>query len=282
MEVFDQIGPLKAFLHDKRAFGKSIGLVLTMGALHKGHLSLINTSRKENDLTVSSIFVNPTQFNNPEDLKNYPRTIESDIKLLQEAGCDALFRPENQEMYATAPQLSIDFGALGKVMEGAFRPGHFSGVALVVAKFFNIIAPDTAYFGQKDWQQFVIIKAMVDELKFDLKLTAVPIAREESGLAMSSRNLRLNDMQRGQAAIFFKALTEAKMAIRSGQSIQTTKERVKALVEQEAEVKLEYFEVADSANLNLLDNVEGIEKPIMCIAGYVGKIRLIDNMFLDL
>jgi pantoate--beta-alanine ligase len=282
MEIFKQIAPLKAFLKDIRRQGKSIGLVPTMGALHEGHISLIKASTSQNQLTVSTIYVNPTQFNNENDLLKYPRTLDKDTKLLREVGCDVLFCPENSEIYPEKSLIKLDFGDLDKVMEGQFRPGHFSGVGLVVSKFLNIVEPDNAYFGQKDWQQFAVIQLLVEELKFNVTLHSVPTLRESDGLALSSRNLRLDAMQRKQATVFFEALTFAKREIQAGKTITKVKKAVKTIVEKEAGITLEYFEIANSKNLKLLDNVSGSENPIMCIAGYVGEIRLIDNMFLDL
>lgn len=261
--------------------GSTIGLVPTMGALHKGHISLIETSKQQNKVTVCSIYVNPTQFNNPDDLLKYPRTFDLDLSLLEKAGCDAVFYPDNNEMYPEKPVVKFDFGELDKVMEGRFRPGHFSGVALVVSKFFNIVEPDHAYFGQKDWQQFAVIQKLVDELKFGLTLHGVPTLREGDGLAMSSRNQRLNETQRKKAAVLFQALSTAKQDLRSGKTIEQVKKMVSEKVSSD-DVRLEYFEVADSKNLNLLDSVkDGENRAILCIAAYVGDVRLIDNVFLD-
>lgn len=281
MEIFKQIAPLKAFLRSCKQQGLSIGLVPTMGALHEGHLSLIEASRQQNQVTVCSIFVNPTQFNNPVDLQKYPRTLDKDILLLKKVGCEVLFCPENDEMYESSSFLKFDFGHLENVMEGKFRPGHFSGVALVVSKLFHIVDPDHAYFGQKDWQQFAIIRQLVHELKFNLTLHSVAIAREKDGLAMSSRNLRLNADQRKNALAFYAGLIEGKKALLEGKSIEVVQQAVKEKVEQYAEMVLEYFEVADSKNLTLLKNVKDSDQPILCIAGYAGEVRLIDNMFLD-
>jgi pantoate--beta-alanine ligase len=281
MEIFNQIAPLKAFIHAQKQRGKSIGLVPTMGALHAGHLSLIEASKKENSITVCSIFVNPTQFNNPADLLKYPRTFDKDTLLLEKVECDAVFYPDNTEMYPETSLIKFDFSHLDKVMEGKFRPGHFSGVALVVSKLFHIVEPDHAYFGQKDWQQFAVIRQLSEELKFNLKLHSEPTSREQDGLAMSSRNLRLNEQQREQAIVFFRALTAAKTILLSGKSISEAKNLVKEIIEQQPGTILEYFEVADSKNLNLLENVKDSNRPIMCIAGFIGEIRLIDNMFLD-
>jgi pantoate--beta-alanine ligase len=281
MEIFKQIAPLKSFLEEHRRAGKTIGLVPTMGALHAGHVALIATSKAQNHLTVCSIYINPTQFNNAMDLEKYPRTLALDTALLEKTGCDVLFCPENEEMYSQPSSLIFDFGHLDKVMEGKFRPGHFSGVALVVAKLFNIVQPDQAYFGQKDWQQFAVISQLTEELRFGLILNGVPTLREADGLAMSSRNLRLTEIQRPRAVVFYKALLAAKAMILDGKSISAVKDSVKKIVEAEREIRLEYFEVTDSKNLTLLENVEASDKPIMCIAGYVGEVRLIDNMFLD-
>jgi len=284
MEIFKQIAPLKAFLNAQRRAGKSIGLVPTMGALHVGHLSLIQASKAQNDITVCSIFVNPTQFNNPNDLQKYPRTLDKDTLLLEKVECDAIFCPEASEMYPDKSIMRFEFGHLDKVMEGAFRPGHFSGVGLVVSKLFNIIQPTRAYFGQKDWQQFAVIRRLVDELNFDLELTSVPTSREDDGLAMSSRNLRLNPEQRQVATVFYESLVAAKQALQQGKTVQETRALVQTKFD-ERHVSLEYFELADSKNLNILENVKAFDappgQPIMCIAGFVGEVRLIDNMFLQ-
>ena len=282
MEIFKQIAPLKAFLRDLKRAGKSVGLVPTMGALHAGHISLFRTASAGNNVTVGSIFVNPIQFNNQNDLLKYPRTLEKDTELLQTVGCDVLFVPDNQEMYPERTTISIDFGGLDKIMEGKFRPGHFSGVALVVSKLFNIVQPDQAYFGQKDWQQFAIIRKLTEELNFNINLHSVATLREADGLALSSRNLRLTPEERKKANIFYRALLEAKDALNNGTSLTQVKNHMREMVESHPGVSLEYFELADSKNLNLLENVEQSRQPIMCIAGYIGEIRLIDNMFLHM
>jgi pantoate--beta-alanine ligase len=281
MEIFKQIAPLKAYLNDRKCHGKSVGLVPTMGALHQGHISLIKASQSQNDLTVATIFVNPTQFNNQTDLLKYPRTLEKDTELLRAVGCDVLFSPENQEIYPEQTILRLDFGHLDKIMEGKFRPGHFSGVALIVSKLFNIVNPDHAYFGQKDWQQFAVLEKLVSELRFNIILHSVATLREADGLALSSRNLRLNTGERQNAIVFYKSLLKAREEFRKGSQINEVKEKIKVLFYQYSGVTLDYFEVADSKNLNLLDSVDASERPIMCIAGYVGEIRLIDNMFLS-
>ena len=281
MEIFKKIAPLKVYLEKIRRSGKTIGLVPTMGALHSGHLALVSASKAQNSVTLCSIYVNPLQFNNPVDLQKYPRNLDQDMKLLGAAGCDVIFCPDNEEMYEGKSILKFDFGALDKVMEGKYRPGHFSGVALVVSKLFNIAEPDNAYFGQKDWQQFAVIQQVVRELKFDLTLHSIPTLREDDGLAMSSRNLRLNGIQRQQATAFYLALRLARENLKMGKEIAGVKRLVKETVEKTEGTSLEYFEVAESKTLDLLDRIDGAKQPIMCIAGYVGEVRLIDNMFLN-
>lgn len=276
MHVFREIGPLKAFLKEKNT-QQSIGLVPTMGALHQGHISLLSASKSENDLTVCSIYVNPTQFNNPSDLEKYPRTLEADLNLLEKHGCDVVFAPSNTEMYEAPSSIKFDFGELDKVMEGQFRPGHFSGVALVVSKLFHIVAPDVAYFGQKDFQQFKVIEQLTSELKFDLKLRCMPILREEDGLAMSSRNQRLNPEQRKKSIVLYESLILAKEFLAKGQSLSSVKHQIKQKCEA-VSVKLEYLELAEAKNLKLTENVTG--ENVLLIAGYVGEVRLIDNILL--
>ena len=281
MEIFKEIALLKAYVRAAKRQQKSIGLVPTMGALHSGHISLAEASKKQNDITICSIFVNPTQFNNPTDLVKYPRTLDKDTLLLEKVECDAIFCPEITEMYPQQSSIKFDFGQLDKVMEGQFRPGHFSGVALIVSKLFNVVEPDHAYFGQKDWQQFAVISKLVEELKFSLTLHSVATTRETDGLAMSSRNLRLTEAQRAKAIVFYQALIRAKEALKSGADVGTMKKLVREIVEQDPEVRLEYVELADRVNLNLLERVNFADQSILCIAGFVGEIRLIDNMFLD-
>jgi pantoate--beta-alanine ligase len=281
MEIFYEIKPLRAFLNTLGNEGKTIGLVPTMGALHQGHISLLKACKSENDLTVCSIYVNPTQFNNAADLTNYPRTLELDKKLLIEAGCDALFCPGNDEMYNASKPIRFDFGELDKILEGKFRPGHFSGVALAVSKLFNIVLPARAYFGQKDYQQFKVISKLVEELKFNIELRSVPIFREPDGLAMSSRNLRLSEAERKSAAIFFEALKYAKEAIKQKSPVSKVRDQVKKICESKEGVRLEYFELVNGENLIDSNDVSNADEAIMLIAGYVGEVRLIDNMLLS-
>jgi pantoate--beta-alanine ligase len=280
MQIFREIAPLKAFLVEKRLQGHSIGFVPTMGALHEGHISLIRTALNENSVAVCSIFVNPAQFNNPADLDKYPRTLESDTEMLKSVGCQVLFCPDARTIYAKEHVVKFDFGVLDKVMEGEFRPGHFSGVALVVSKLLHIVEPHIAYFGQKDWQQFAIIKKLVADLSFNLTVKSLPTTREKDGLAMSSRNMRLTPDQRTKALILYQSLLTGKSAIEQGTSIAEVKQHIKQLYEGNTEAKLEYFEVVDSENLNVLQHVSESQQPILCTAAYVGDVRLIDNMFL--
>lgn len=279
MEIFEKVRPIRAFLG--RYVNNSIGLVPTMGALHNGHLQLIKESKKENDLTIATVYVNPTQFNNTSDLDKYPRSIEKDIELLASEGCDVLFSPSNHEMYPKPSLLKMDFGQLDKMLEGEFRPGHFSGVGLVVSKLFNIIQPTKAYFGQKDFQQYKVLCKLVEELDFNINLECVPTLREEDGLAMSSRNQRLDAPMRAKAIVFYKALLRAKKLLLEGASMQLVRQDIKHFCEAESGVKLEYIELATRENLILTDNVNDANNLVLLIAGFVGEVRLIDNIFLS-
>lgn len=279
MLVFEEIESIRAFLTSQGRHQKSIGFVPTMGALHQGHLELIRQCRSENDITVCSIFVNPAQFNNPEDFKKYPNTIDKDRELLQEASCDALFLPSASVMYPSQ-SLSFQLGQLASVFEGEFRPGHFAGVALVVSKLFNIVQPNLAYFGQKDFQQVMVIQKLVKDLNFPVKLKVVPTIRESDGLAMSSRNLRLSADQRARALVLFRALRMAKEALQNGESFSTVHPKVKALCDSTPEVKLEYIALANAENLNPINNVGEATQAVLLIAAYVGDVRLIDNVII--
>jgi pantoate--beta-alanine ligase len=281
MQIFTEIEPLRAFLTQKRAQQLSIGLVPTMGALHAGHQFLIQTAKAENKVAVSSIYVNPTQFNNPSDLEKYPRSLERDIALLEKGGCDVLFSPDNREMYSRTSTVKFDFGPLDKTLEGEFRPGHFSGVALVVSKLFNIVQPDVAYFGQKDFQQFLIISRLVEELKFGIRLRCIPTRREADGLAMSSRNLRLTEEERKKATLLFKSLLFGKEALKQGKALSEIKVSIKKMWDENPHVKLDYFEVAERENLIPLESVKDSDPLILVIAGFVGEVRLIDNMMVE-
>ncbi len=254
----------------------SIGFVPTMGALHQGHLELIKRCSEENDITVSSIFVNPTQFNNQEDLEKYPRTFDKDIKLISPF-CDILFHPSVSDIYPDNELGKFDFGYLENVLEGKFRPGHFNGVAVVVSRLFKSVMPDKAYFGEKDYQQLLIIKNLVQQLKYDIEIIPCKIVREDDGLAMSSRNLRMNYEERKLAPIIHQKLLEAKEMSKS-RTLLETKTFVSNYFLNNNKFKLEYFEVVDANNLQPIYDITDKNNIIALIAIWLGDIRLIDNI----
>lgn len=277
MFLFHTIKALRDYLYHQRQAGKSVGFVPTMGALHTGHLSLISASKAANDLTICSIFVNPIQFNNPDDLSRYPRTLTADCTLLEGAGCDAVFAPSADEMYPDTPALKFNFGDLERVMEGQFRPGHFNGVAIVVSKLFNMVQPDRTYFGQKDLQQVAVVRRMMLDLGFQIELCPQPTLRETDGLAMSSRNRNLTDEERPVAAHIFKVLTLAKEAILAGQSPAEARQLAYAHFAQEPAFRLEYFEIVNAHSLQTVETTQPHNQTALCVAAYLGKVRLIDN-----
>ena len=279
MKSFSLIKEIQAALKKERSRSKSIGFVPTMGALHEGHLSLIRQSKEENDITVSSIFVNPIQFNNPQDLIKYPRTLKADLALLESAGCDYVFNPEVKEMYPVEPDGSPvkDFGQLEKVMEGKFRPGHFKGVAIIVKKLFDIIQPDTAYFGKKDYQQLMIIHSMVDQLKLPIEVIGCPIIREPDGLAMSSRNMQLSIGERKIAPLIFQVLTKTKQKA-GNMPVKDLKSWAIKKLTAEPTFTVEYFEIVDKQTLLPLDSWKKKDNALACTAVYLGGVRLIDNI----
>ena len=281
MDIFKEITTLKKYLRDKKKNDKKIGLVPTMGALHTGHLALIKAAKSENDIVVSTIFVNPTQFNNPEDLQKYPKTFEEDIEQLRAENCDVVFCPEVSEMYPEGSLLKLDFGHLADEMEGKFRPGHFSGVGLIVSKLFNIVGPDTAYFGQKDLQQFFVIQRMVNDLSYDIELKCHPIVREPSGLAMSSRNMRLTETGFDTAAMIYKSLKGAETSLQQGISFLEIRETIKNALSQ-ADIELEYIEMVDVKTMKLIENHFEYNNVALCIAAFVEGVRLIDNIIITL
>lgn len=280
MHIFKEIAPLKAHLKARRTGPVSVGFVPTMGALHDGHVSLVRASQQANTVTVCSIYVNPTQFGNPEDLAKYPRTLEKDLQILEANACDIVFCPETEEMYGTAGAVTISFPGLDTILEGEFRPGHFSGVAQVVAKLFHIVQPDRAYFGQKDFQQVAVISRMVTALKFDVEIVSMPIVREPDGLAMSSRNQRLTPEQRRQATILHASLQETREQLRNGKSLSGMIEVIRSRCAGQ-DVKLEYLALVDRENFTLLETITGTRAAVILIAAQVGPVRLIDNLFLD-
>ncbi|MDX5422564.1 MAG: pantoate--beta-alanine ligase [Hymenobacteraceae bacterium] len=281
MEVIEQVSTIREKVQALRCSGKRIGFVPTMGALHEGHLQLLRASAQENDVTICSIFVNPTQFNNPEDYKLYPRTLEKDIELLKTVSCDYLFAPHAEEVYQEQTLLQFSFGMLESVMEGEHRPGHFNGVATIVSKLFHFVQPHRAYFGQKDLQQVAIIRQLVQTLSFDLELVCYPTIREADGLAMSSRNKRLDAQQRQIATNLYKALQMAKGELKQ-KPPQEIKADVTAFLQGIDQVKLEYFEVVHPDTLQPVHDVNQLKEVALCIAAFVGPVRLIDNMLVNL
>lgn len=264
----------------KRAaeLGKSgtVGLVPTMGALHSGHLSLIQKAVSQNTGVVVSIFVNPTQFNDPKDLQRYPRNLDRDLKLLKTTGCDLIFAPDGDEIYPEPDTRMFDFGGLERLMEGRYRRGHFNGVAQVVSILFDLIKPDKAYFGLKDFQQLVIIKKLVNILKLPVEIIPCPVIREENGLAMSSRNELLTPQERENAALIFKTLNELNNQ-KDKKSVSELKEWVTETINSNTFLTVEYFEIVNEENLQPVKSWKENNNKIACIAVFCGKTRLIDN-----
>ena len=280
MRVFSVIKDLRQCLQEARLGHKTIGFVPTMGALHQGHLELVRQAKEENDFVVCSIYVNPTQFNNTEDLAKYPRVLEADKALLESVSCDVLFAPNDAEMYPKPATLKFNFGALEEVMEGKFRAGHFNGVATVVSKLFHCVMPDKAYFGQKDLQQCLVIKRLTEDLSFPLQLVLCPTIRENNGLAMSSRNRRLSQEEQNTATHLFKALQLAKKHLENNISVEQTRKEVLNYLQEIPSIELEYFEIADGETLQAVSLPS--HRPIaLCIAAFVGGVRLIDNILLE-
>lgn len=277
MKIIRSAKEVVEYLQKTRASKQLIGFVPTMGALHDGHLALVKRAKQETDFVVVSVFVNPTQFNNASDFEKYPNQIEKDIDLLSAAGVDFVFLPSVDQLYPQKSLLKFDFGYLEHIMEGKFRPGHFNGVATVVSKFFNLVSPDKAYFGQKDIQQVAVIKAMVVALSFQVELVVVPTLREESGLAMSSRNQRLTSDQFDQASVIYKVLTRLKNQLLEGGDFNSLQQKESCELEQKGGFKVEYLELVDASTLENVAVVESGEYAI-CVAAYLGDVRLIDNL----
>jgi len=279
MQVFHKIVELQNKLFEDRKNGKSVGLVPTMGALHEGHASLVKKSVKDNDVTVVSVFVNPTQFNDPKDLSSYPRDIEADCKLLEEVGADYVFTPSVEEMYPTPDTRHFEFPPISTVMEGAHRPGHFNGVCQVVSRLFYITRPDKAYFGEKDWQQIAVVKAMVRSLNLNVKIVECPIIRDTDGLARSSRNALLSADEREIAPNIFKALKES-IEYSKKHNISETHDYVVEKINSVNGLEVEYFEIVDGNTLQRVSDWNDSEYIVGCITVYCGKrpVRLIDHI----
>ncbi len=277
IELTHTISETAEAIRQQTAEGKTIGFVPTMGALHEGHLTLVRQAALENDFVVVSIFVNPIQFNNPDDLARYPRTMDEDIQKLEGSGCRQVFAPSVAEMYPEPDLTEFDFGLLDKVMEGKYRPGHFKGVAIVVKRLFEIVKPHKAYFGEKDFQQVAIIKKMVQMLQIPIEIIPCPIVREADGLAMSSRNARLTAEERTQATLMYKALLGVKenysWFIPAG-----VKQLVTGEINESPYFRVEYVDVVDTATLLPFEDWNEAEHAVVCVAAFIGSVRLIDNI----
>ncbi len=286
MKVFSKTSELNQYLEKLNPLADGsenstlvIGFVPTMGALHEGHLSLIKKAKEQSDIVICSVFVNPTQFNEKSDLDKYPRTVEKDLKLLEENNCDIVFTPTVEEVYPNnTKDYVIDLNGLDKVLEGKYRPGHFDGVCMVVERLFDIVKPNKAFFGIKDFQQVAIIKYMTQLRGFDIDIVACPIKREASGLAMSSRNILLSDQQKEEATIISKTIFKGKDVFKNGGDIEEMYDIMKALFKTST-LKLEYLEIVDN---NTLKSVKFVTNNCsICIAAYCGEVRLIDNCQLN-
>lgn len=275
MEIIRTVDQLKERVAAQRAAGRSVGLVPTMGALHDGHLSLVERARRENDFVVVSVFVNPTQFNNETDLMTYPRTEDADCCLLGRAGVDVAFIPEVQEMYPEPDSRQFDLGEVAAVMEGPMRPGHFNGVAQVVSKLFMFSQPTRAYFGEKDFQQIAVIKRMVEIEGFDIEIVDCPIKRADDGLALSSRNVRLTPAQRAVAPMIHKIMADS-VADAAGKSVLQVRQEVIDAVNAVPEMKVEYYEIVHPVTMQPVEDWN--DSPVGCITVYCGDVRLIDNI----
>jgi pantoate--beta-alanine ligase len=278
MQIFKTKQELSTFI-DKVKKDNRIGFVPTMGALHEGHLSLVRCSLKSTDKTIVSIFVNPTQFNNLDDLKKYPRDIDRDIEMLEKEGVHVVFAPSEQEMYPKEDNRVFDFDGIDKVMEGQYREGHFNGVAQIVSKLFDAVQPHEVFLGQKDFQQVSIIKKMVEKLNYDIKIVSCPIIREKDGLAMSSRNALLKKQYREEAILINKVLQESITIFNNYKDIERVKEWVIREINKSTLLELEYFDVVDGATLKESNTVD--DNLVGCVAVWAGDVRLIDNVILN-
>lgn len=277
MQIFEDILSTQKRLLELRSKGHTIGFVPTMGALHKGHISLVERAKKENSITVASIFVNPTQFNDKGDYTKYPRTLESDLKMLNGAGCDIVFTPSEKEIYPNPDTRTFDFGEMGNVMEGKHRPGHFNGVAIVVSKLLDIIKPDKLYLGQKDFQQVAIIKELIKQLHLPITVISCPTLREPNGLAMSSRNMRLTDTQREKAGIIYETLCgikEKAASVNVEDLISWAKKNINGV----NGFNVEYIDIVCANTLKTVKAMSDCDEVVVCAAVKTGEVRLIDNL----
>lgn len=277
MNIYKSIEDLQAFVEAERAKGLRIAFVPTMGALHAGHLSLVRRALSECDRCIVSVFVNPTQFNDPRDLETYPRTLEADSTLLASVGASALFAPEVSTIYPEEDTRTFDVGAVAEVMEGRYRPGHFNGVMQVVSRLFDIVRPDCAYFGEKDFQQIAVIRAMVRLIGSPVEIIACPIVREADGLALSSRNVRLSTEERREAPQIYRILSESRSWAKD-MSPQQVIERVTEQINAVPHLRVEYFEIVDTDSLQPIASWSDSPAPHGCITVFCGEVRLIDNI----
>lgn len=277
MKVIHTIKDLQAELSVLKAQDKKVGLVPTMGALHAGHASLVKRSVNENEVTVVSVFVNPTQFNDKNDLVKYPRTLDADCKLLEACGATYTFAPSVEEMYPEPDTRQFSYAPLDTVMEGAFRPGHFNGVCQIVSKLFEAVKPHRAYFGEKDFQQLAIIHEMVRQMQFDLEIVGCPIVREEDGLALSSRNARLSAEERENALKISQTLFKSR-TFAATHTVSETQKFVEDAIAAAPGLRLEYFEIVDGNTLQKVGNWDQTSYAVGCITVFCGDVRLIDNI----
>ena len=277
MNIYKTAEELRSFVTEERKQGHRIAFVPTMGALHEGHLSLVRRALKENDCCIVSVFVNPTQFNNPRDLETYPRTLDADSHLLASIGTTALFAPAVETIYPEPDTRVFHVGAVAEVMEGKYRPGHFNGVMQVVSRLFDLVQPDCAYFGEKDFQQIAVLRAMAREIKSPVEIIACPIVREEDGLARSSRNTLLSEEGRAQAPNIYRILSESRTWSKE-LSPKEVIERATQLLDAIPTLRVEYFEIVDADTLQPITRWEDSPKPHGCITVYCGEVRLIDNI----
>ena len=279
MKIVNSIKELKSYLAEEKRNNKQIGFVPTMGALHDGHLSLVERCVKENDVCVVSVFVNPTQFNDKHDLETYPRTLDKDCTLLEPGGCDYVFAPSAEEMYPEPDTRTFDFGTVSAVMEGARRPGHFNGVCQIVSKLFAIVEPGRAYFGEKDFQQIAVIRAMVEDLHLKVEIVPCPVVREKSGLAMSSRNTLLTDGEKAVAAHIFGILSKSKN-FATNHTLKETRQYVVDSLNAIVGLEVQYFAIVDGGSLQELDSWSDSDDIVGCITVFCGSqpIRLIDHV----
>ena len=277
MLTVNTVKELKSAVKSAREAGKSIGLVPTMGALHEGHKSLVDRCRKENDVVVVSVFVNPTQFNNKEDLRTYPRTEEADKALLEAAGCDVVFMPSVEEVYPDPDTRVFNLGPVAEVMEGPMRPGHFNGVAQIVSKLFMMVEPDRAYFGEKDFQQIAVIREMVRQEGFKLEIVPCPIVREADGLAKSSRNVRLTPENRAVAPNIYRLLSES-LDFAKSHTVEETIKFVTTGINAYDAMEVEYYQIVDGITMQPISAWTDTRYAVGCITVYCGDVRLIDNI----